>query len=355
MAAPQSGEGSAAPLVSVVVPARNEEASLAVCLESLLQQVGVDLEVIVVDDSSADGTRAIAEAFPVRVVPSGPLPQGWTGKCNAVATGVRHARGLWLLFTDADTVHRPGSLLRALREAEEHQAALLSYSPAQEVRGFWEKAIMPVVFAELASTYRPAQVNDPASGVAAANGQYLLIRRDVYDGVGGHAAIRSSLLEDVELARLVKRAGHRLRFRTAGEAVSARMYRSFAQMREGWTKNLALLFPHSRCLAAKRSAEFAAVVAGVVMGAAGALRRRPAVALTGMLGAGCVYLQFLRRIRRAHFPADSEVVSLFGLPLFAYLLLRSVRAHERSAVTWKGRTYSPVSAQLSSVAAARPF
>lgn len=350
MVAPPSGQETAAPLVSVIVPARNEEASLASCLESLLQQVEAQLEIIVVDDSSSDRTREIAEAFPVRVVPAGFLPQGCTGKCNALAAGVRHARGQWLLFTDADTVHRPGSLVRAVREAEQHQAALLSYSPEQEVHGFWEKAIMPVVFAELAATYPPADVSDSASPSAAANGQYLLIRRDVYDAIGGHAAISSSLLEDVELARRAKRAGYALRFRSGGDAVRTRMYRSFGQLREGWIKNLALLFPDPRRLAAQRVAEFAAIVSGIAAGVGAAFRRRPAVALAATLGAGAVYLSFLRRVRRAHFAPDAERAAIFGLPLFAYLLLCSARAHERKTVTWKGRTYTPAHSPLPGVA-----
>jgi glycosyltransferase involved in cell wall biosynthesis len=350
MVAPPSGQETAAPLVSVIVPARNEEASLASCLESLIQQVEAHLEIVVVDDGSSDRTCEIAEAFPVHVVSAGPLPQGRTGKCNALAAGVRHARGQWLLFTDADTVHRPGSLIRAVREAEQHQAALLSYSPEQEVHGFWEKAIMPVVFAELAATYPPADVSDSNSTSAAANGQYLLIRRDVYNAIGGHAAISSSLLEDVELARRVKRAGYALRFRSGGDAVRTRMYRSFGQLREGWIKNLALLFPHPRRLAARRAAEFAAIVTGIAAGVGAAFRRRPPVALAATLGASAVYLSFLRRIRRAHFAADAELAAIFGLPLFAYLLLCSARAHERNAIAGKGRTYTPAHSPLPGVA-----
>ena len=106
----------------------------------------------------------------VTLIPAGPLPDGWTGKNNAMAAGAQIAKGKWLLFTDADTVHKPGSLARAVAEAEQHGAALLSYSPEQEVRGFWEKAVMPVIFAELAATYPPKTVRDPASPIAAANG-----------------------------------------------------------------------------------------------------------------------------------------------------------------------------------------
>ena len=183
------------PLVSVIVPARNEELCLAKCLKSLVSQQGVSREIIVVDDDSTDRTRDIAESIPgVRVVDAGPLPIGWSGKVNAMLAGARVAQGDWLLFTDADTEHRPGSLARALAEAKQHRVALLSYSPAQEVHGFWEKAVMPVIFAELAVSYRPSEVNDPTSPLAAANGQYLLIFREAYDAIGGHAAVATSLL-----------------------------------------------------------------------------------------------------------------------------------------------------------------
>src|SRR5438445_13218819 len=200
--------------VSVIVPARNEEACLRACLESLVAQDGVDCETIVVDDSSTDRTGEIALSFPsVKTIDPGLLPEGWTGKNNALAAGARQAAGKWLLFTDADTIHRPGSLARGLEEAKRHGAALLSYSPGQEVHGFWEKAVMPVIFAELASTYKASAVSDPASPVAAANGQYLLITREAYEAVGGFAAVATSLLEDVALARAVKQTVRKLHFR----------------------------------------------------------------------------------------------------------------------------------------------
>ena len=206
-------------MVSLIVPARNEEACLGACLQSLSSQVGVSFEIIVVDDGSIDRTPEIARSFPaVRVVHPGPLPPGWTGKNNALVAGAKEARGEWLLFTDADTVHRAGSLVRSVAEARERGAALLSYSPEQEVHGIWEKAIMPVIFAELASTYRPSEVSDPASPAAAANGQYILISREAYDAVGGHAAVATSLLEDVVLARAVKASGRKLFFRYGGDS-----------------------------------------------------------------------------------------------------------------------------------------
>jgi hypothetical protein len=322
----------------VIVPARNEEACLKACLESLVAQTGVAFEVIVVDDHSTDRTREIALSFPrVRVIDAGPLPAGWTGKNNAVTCGAREARGEWLLFTDADTVHRPGSLARSLDEAKRHDAALLSYSPEQMVESFWEKAVMPVVFAELAGQYRPSEVSDPHSPAAAANGQYILISREAYDAVGGHAAVAGSLLEDVALARAVKQSGRKILFRYGGDAVRTRMYRSFAQLREGWTKNLALLFPSPMLLAMWRSLEFLLVVvclASLVLALMGGDYRRAILYAV-------IPVVFFMRIRRAHFSWDTNMLSLFGLPLFSYLLLRSKLLHERGNISWKGRTYTP--------------
>lgn len=342
------------------MPARNEETCLANCLQSLVGQHGertrlsshpfpkeekgwgtnAEFEVIVVDDQSTDGTRAIAESFPVKLIDAEPLPLTWSGKCNACWSGAKVAKGNWLLFTDADTTHVRDSIAHGLEEAERTGAALLSYSPKQEVHGFAERALMPVIFAELAATFRPREVSDPDSPAAAANGQYLLIRRDAYDHIGGHAAVAKAILEDVELARLVKRAGYRLQFRTS-DAVSTRMYRSFGQMWEGWTKNLALLFPRPLWLAAKRAVEFFLIV-GFGAGAflAWTDQDRIGVAINGV-GAIVMVTLFLRRIVRAHFDWVSNCVAVLGLPLFSLLLVNSYISHKNGKLRWKGRVYGP--------------
>jgi cellulose synthase/poly-beta-1,6-N-acetylglucosamine synthase-like glycosyltransferase len=346
--------------VSVIVPARNEEACLGTCLESLVAQTGVKLEIIVVDDGSTDRTREIAKSFAgVRVVEPGPLPPGWIGKNNALMAGAKEARGDCLLFTDADTVHRDGSLARSLEEAQRQKAALLSYSPEQEVHGFWERAVMPVIFAELASSYRPSDVSDPASSAAAANGQYILISREAYDAVGGHEGIAASLLEDVALARAVKASGRKIFFRYGGDAVRTRMYRSFAQLKEGWTKNLALLFPSPGRLALLRLTEFVLIVSSAAVAILMAVKgRTPASASVGLLGLALTGL-FLRRIRKAHFSWDATVLALIGLPLFSYLLLRSRNAYQKGSVTWKGRGYTGkrpcASVETNQVKAGRPL
>lgn len=312
---------AASPEVSIIVPARNEEVCLGDCLQSLVGQDGISYEIIVVDDQSTDRTRAIAESFAnVRVISPGLLPAGWTGKNNALTAGVKEARGEWLLFTDADTVHGAGSLARAVAEAKEQRADLLSYSPQQIVKTFWERAVMPVVFAELAAEYPPEKVRDQSSGVVAANGQYILARRQAYEAAGGHAGVGKEILEDVALARAFRAAGLRVYFRYGGDAVRARMYRTWGELREGWTKNLALLFPRTAWRAAWIAAWWA--LAWITL---------PLI----------VAMAFLyRRVRSAKFARGTSLAATaFGPPVFSYLLLRSRSAQKHGKVQWKGRAY----------------
>ncbi len=334
-------EHHSVPVVSVIVPARNEEACLADCLDSLLTQTRVDFEIIVVDDGSTDSTRKIADYRLVPIIDAAPLAAGCSGKCNAAQTGANAAHGEWLLFTDADTIHLPGSLARAIQEAREYGVDMLSYSPAQEVHGFIENAVMPVIYSELACAYRPSDVCDPASSVAAANGQYLLIKREAYDAVGGHDAVAHTLLEDVALAQAVKRSGRKIRFRFGGDAVRTRMYRTWPDLRDGWTKNLALLFPHSRELAKKRAAEFGWLAGSASLAITGAAKKQRALTLAGIAASVATFTPFLRRIRRAHFGLLATALAPLGLPLFVYLLLRSQLHYKEGTVLWKGRTYRP--------------
>ena len=309
------------------------------CLRTLVGQPGPSYEIIVVDDHSTDGTRAVAESFPARVISADPLPEGWSGKCNAAWSGAKVAQGQWLLFTDADTKHTPRSIATGLQEAGESSADLLSYSPKQEVGSLAERALMPLIFAELATKYPPKEVSDANSPVAAANGQYLLIRRETYDAIGGHAAVATAILEDVELAKRVKQTGRRLQFHFS-EVVSARMYRSFGDMWEGWTKNLALLFPDARRLAWRCVIEFAVIVGAAIFAIIAGLQGETVAAVIGGAVSGLWFYLFWKRVQGAHFDSLSNVLSLFGLPLFAVLLWNSGISHKRGSVRWKGRDYS---------------
>jgi glycosyltransferase involved in cell wall biosynthesis len=326
--------------VDVVVPARNEEDCIGRCLQSLTTQEGISFQITVVDDGSTDRTRAIAESFPgVRVLTATEPPAGTTGKCNALITGAAGSTAEWLLFTDADTFHYPGSLAASVGEAESHGVALLSYSPEQEMASWWELAVMPVVFAELAGAYPPARVSDPSDPTVAANGQYILVRREVYEALGGHAAVADKILEDVELARIFKVSDHKICFRHGTGLVRTRMYRSFPTMWEGWTKNLALLFRRPLLLAAARALEFLAIAAlfcaGLLLIFRGSPTAAPVLAVAAM-----AYLNFIFRIRRAHFPWTANMMAFLGLPLFVSLLVRSsLHSERREGLTWKGRKY----------------
>ncbi len=351
------------PEVSIIVPARNEEASLGDCLESLTAQTGVAFEIIVVDDGSTDRTREIAQSFAgVRVIPPGPAHENWTGKNNAVVAGAKEARANWLLFTDADTVHLPGSLARALNEAKNERADLLSYSPDQVVVTFAERAVMPVIFAELAAHYPPRKVRERSSGqnsgqsseIIAANGQYILVRRAAYDALGGHALVASEILEDVALARLFRSAGLRVYFRYGGDAVRTRMYRNWAQLREGWTKNLALLFPQPERLALQSLLLWFMAWATLAIAASGAASHHFV-----RIGFAAFWLLVYQRIRVAHFATPNNLVAMaFGLPIFTYLLVRSKKAHANGQVLWKGRAYStgaPGRSKPAEMQAAKPI
>lgn len=341
--------------LSVIVPARNEEKVLRECLESLIRQsevafeLGMQWELIVVNDDSADRTKAIAEEI-AAAIPAGvtvldaPLldlngGSGLSGKSSACWTGAQVARGKRLLFTDADTLHEPGDLSRSLHEAEKYKAALLSYSPRQIVTGFWQRALMPLVFSELASVYPMKQVNDPERSLAAANGQFLLVDRDAYFAAGGHHALGGTVLEDVALARNIKSGGRVIRFRYAPDALSTRMYGSTAEMMEGWTKNLALLFPRPIYLAAWRVLDLL-LFFGLPGLAVGMYWLQP-------WQRGAIFLIWLRtlwrfysRVARSNFPASDVVISILGVPLFIYLLVRSAVDHRiKKSVAWKGRQY----------------
>ncbi|HEY1984387.1 MAG TPA: glycosyltransferase family 2 protein [Terracidiphilus sp.] len=340
--------------LTVIVPARNEEDTIGACLESLVQQseevfqLGREWELIVVDDDSTDRTGEIARSFAgVTVLKAAKLEKGWTGKANAIWTAARKARGKWLLFTDADTMHESGDLHRAIHEAVRHKAGMLSYSPRQVVSGLAQKTLMPLVFSELALAYPPAKVSDPNQRIAAANGQFLLIEREAYRRIGGHPAVKDKVLEDVELAFTAKKRKVGLRFRYAEDAVATRMYRSTANMIEGWTKNLALLFDNALSLAVWRALDIVLLI-GLPILAIELWNAHFSAHSLEWLGAGWILailwvrnlFRFYARVAKSNFPFMDCALAPLGLPLFVILLYRSWFQHKIfKQVRWKGRTY----------------
>ncbi len=236
------------PMVSIIVPARNEECNIRRCVESLLEQDYDNYEVIVVDDGSTDGTSRILDEliashsqgnrlYVLRLRDE--LPEGWAGKPHAVQKGAQEAHGEWLLFTDADTYHAPNALRSSLAQAIEEQADMFTIGSTQELPTFWDKVMMPMVYMGISMLYPPKLVNDPLSKVAVANGQYILIRREVYDAIGGYARpeLRDTLVEDRDLARVVKQQGYKLRFVDGSDLVSVHMYHGLKETWRGWRKN----------------------------------------------------------------------------------------------------------------------
>jgi glycosyltransferase involved in cell wall biosynthesis len=338
--------------LTVILPVRNEEHSLAECLASLVAQseegwrLGRHWELLVVDDGSADRTAEIARGFEgVTLLAAAAPPKDWTGKANACWTGSQQARGQWLLFTGADTVHAAGSLSRSVVEAQRHSVGMLSWSPLQRASGLIARLVLPLIFSELATAYPPRLVNDPEHRIAVATGEFLLVRRDAYRKIGGHAAVATSLVADVDMAFSIKRQRLGLRFRYAPEMVTARIGRSAGEFWDGWVKSLALLIHNALPLALWRLLDVALVVLlpllvmGFVWQPVGGLQP---------LGRALLILIWLRtlwriwrRAARSSFAAPDVALGILGLPVFAALLIHSWYAHAVfHRVEWKGRVYA---------------
>ncbi|MEC9486497.1 MAG: glycosyltransferase [Prosthecochloris sp.] len=234
------------PFVSVLVPARNEEHNIRACVESLLAQDYEHFELIVLDDGSTDATADVLRdllqddsAQRLKVIDGTPLPEGWHGKAWACHQLGREARGELLLFTDADTVHEPSGLRKAVGGLQESGADLLSLTPRQDMKSFWEQLIVPVMYFIL-MTYLPLRMvsRSPRGAFCFANGQFLLFRRDFYQAIDGHEAVRKDLVEDVWLCRKVKQAGGKVVIFNGTATVRCRMYRSFGEIWNGFSKNL---------------------------------------------------------------------------------------------------------------------
>jgi len=237
--------GGDEPLVSVIIPARNEARNIDRCARSVLSTAYPNVEVLVIDDHSSDDTGAIARRIAaedprLRVIAAPDLPQGWFGKQWACATGALEARGSLLCFTDADTTHAPDLLPRAVNAMRARHADLLTVAGAQEMHGFWERIIQPQLFALLSVRYggteRVSRATRPADAIA--NGQFILVRRGTYDALNGHARVRDLVAEDMAMAQEWVRAGRKIALVIGVDQLSTRMYAGFRELVAGWRKNI---------------------------------------------------------------------------------------------------------------------
>ena len=339
-------------LVSVIIPARNESATIETVVRSVLGSTYRPLELLVVDDDSTDDTaeivgRLAAEQPRLRLVPGEPLPPGWYGKPWACIQGYRAAKGELLLFTDADTRHQPELIARSVGALRAEGADMLTVAPRQLCVTFWERVVMPQIWLLLALRYHPARVNRARrERDVIANGQFILVNRVSYEAVGTHELVRGEVAEDLALAQAFHRGGRRIHFAFAERLMETRMYRSLPEMVEGWSKNMYLggrrSFPGEPLLQALvpvmlvASFTFWLVPPAVLaLTAAGGGLGAAAVAATGLSALFWVLISLGMRI-----PA------WYGLlyPLGAFTALGiGARSAWRGGrrVEWRGRSYTP--------------
>jgi chlorobactene glucosyltransferase len=349
---------SNAPLISVCVPARNEERNIRTCVENLLAQDYPNFEVIVLDDRSTDATPAILAdiaSHDVRLHPisGSELPAGWAGKPHALFQASAAARGEWLCFVDADTFLSPVTLSSCHAKALETKADMFTIMTFQILGSFWEKVVMPLVMTALSVGFSPRKVNDPNRRDAIANGQFILIKRTVYDAIGGHESVRDQIVEDKAISEQVKWNGFRLIVANGYSVARTRMYTSLPEMWEGWTKNIYLGLRDQTGL-------FVLGVFGALIALIAALFLPvwPVLGLNWLLNGGSwmavavvlqavilwAYLIFVRA-RVAHAMQISPWYAFttpLGAAVFAAMMITSAfRVISGKGVTWKGRIYAP--------------
>jgi chlorobactene glucosyltransferase len=343
----------AAPRVSVILPARNEARHIADCVRTIRASTWPDLELIVVDDHSTDGTGTLAREAAagdprVHVIEAPDLPPGWFGKQWACAAGAAHATGALLLFTDADTRHAPDLLARAVAARAARGARLLSVAGAQTMHTIWERAIQPVVFVAILSRYgstRQIETARTRRGVIA-NGQCFLIDRPMYDAIGGHAAVHDTVAEDLMIGQEVHAAGGRVSIALGQAQLSTRMYASLGEIIRGWSKNLfaggRLAMPGGRvgqwifpllllAYPLLLLAPFVALPAALAGTGTPGLLLWAAGATIALLALWILLLGAERRPR-----AEAALLPLGALLLLAIVLRALARG---SRVEWKGREY----------------
>ncbi len=342
-----------APLVSVVVPARDEAANIARCVRSVLSASYPRLELLVVDDHSTDGTASLAREAAggdarLTLLDNPPLPPGWFGKQWACATGAAQARGAVLLFADADTVHEPDLVPRAVQALRARGGGLLSVVGRQEMATFWERLMQPQVLAIILGRYGGTNRVDrsPRAVDKIANGQCLLFDRATYDAIGGHAAVRNVVAEDLKLAQRTFASGHPVHLVLGERQLATRMYTSLPDLMRGWRKNVYAGGREAMPLGRVGQVVFPLfLVMPPLMGLVPALVLL--LALTGVLpnvvvlAAGIAQLASLlfwaATYRRAGVPVHYALVAPLGAAVLLVIIVQAIARGQR--VEWRGREY----------------
>lgn len=343
-----------APRVAVVVPARNEGDIIGDCVAGLAAQdyPPERLTIFVVDDDSLDETAVVvgklARRMPVRLVKAGLRPRSWAGKpwaCSIGAAAAISTGAEWLCFVDADVVPKSTLIASAVAVANRRHLDMLSLAPAQRIAGVGQALVMPVAFLLLAVTQDLRRINDPAMSAAIANGQFILIRRSVYDDVGGHAAIAGEIADDKALAQRVKGAGFRLALYGGERLCECRMYRSFATWWHGLARNGADV------LSDGESALLAAVFGVLAAGAAPGLpwwTLHIAEAAHGWhwivfgVAIAASIAMAITHVRAARYFHISGIYGLgfpIGYLVGAVILVHGIYRRRMGWVEWKGRAY----------------
>lgn len=339
--------------VTAIVPARNEAANIDGWLQDVTQQSGGIARILVADDSSVDETVPIAQAWTqrdprVEVVRCQPPPAGWIGKSWAAYTAALRARTDWLLFSDADMRMRPATVAAALQAARELDAAGLSVSATLECKSPLEQIIMPLIAALIFTAYPVSSINDDRRATALFWGGFILVRRDAYFLIGGHAAVRAEIAEDRGLAQRLKAFAYRIRLLNGSHFVRVRMYSSLPAMWEGWRKNFYEGVTRNPAAAALFLALNCAmlVLPWPLFGVLGltALRRRLSKGewrLALAAGAGCAGAFALRVLRDPLIGGRTGTViatPLAGIFVCAVMAASAWRGLTGQGQTWKGRT-----------------
>ena len=346
----------APPLISVCIPARNEERNIRACVEAVLKQDYPNFEVIVLDDRSTDSTFRIltdlaARDSRLRPISGADLPPGWAGKPHALYQASAAAHGEWLCFIDADTFLKPSALSSTYAKALQTNADMFTIMTFQILGSFWERTIMPLVMTALSVGFSPRKVNDPKRTDAIANGQFILIKRSVYDAIGGHASVKDSIVEDKAISQQVKWNGYRLIVADGMKVAQTRMYTSLPEMWEGWTKNIYLgLRDQAGLLWLGVFGAFLAFMASLflplwpLLGMVWYLKGGGRMALTVIAEALALwaYLIVMRAqiARKMNISRWYALTTPLGAAVFAAMMIASTwKVISGKGVTWKGRTY----------------